>query len=180
MLDYYSGTANFVKNIESKGEGEGESKAEQDTEMITKKKALKEREGNINRAKFTVFNIFNFLDFEEEDDVNRPKYMIFDIFDFLDFKEEGNTDNKINMNNIGTDKINSCAIQKKKQEMINKAEIYVNAFKQMLRDFKNKDFSDNSEDKTMNKAERYVNTFEHMLKDFKNKDFSDDSSDMNN
>ena len=61
------------------------------------------------------------------------------------------------MNNIAKTEINSCAIQKKKQEMINKvlsyqlekdkAVIYINAFQQMLQDVKNKDFSDDSSEK---------------------------------
>ena len=144
--------------------------------MVNKKKAREEREDKIHKARFTVFNIFDILDFIEGGDANRAKYMIFDIFEFLDFKEEGNADKQVDMNNISTDEINSCTIQKKKQDMINKAALYVNAFEQMLWDFGNKDFGENGEDKTRNKAKSYVNAFKQMLKDFKNKDFGDDSS----
>ena len=128
MPDYYRSAANFIKNIESK--------VKQDiNEMIAKK----ETKNKINRARFKVFDIFDFLDFKEEDDDNKPKYMIINILDILGFKEEDDN------------------MQKKKQKMINIAEIYVSAFEQMLMDFKNRNFNNNGSDKTMKKAERYIN-----------------------
>ena len=155
MPDYYSSAANFIKKIESKVERVID-------EMIAKKKAKKERKNKINKARFTVFDIFDFLDFEEEDDDNKPKYTILDILDILDFEEEDDN------------------MQKKKQEMINNAEIYVSAFEQMLRDFKNKNFNNDGSYKTMKKAERYVNAFEQMLRDFKSQDVGGNSSKINN
>ena len=66
MPDFYSSAAIFIKNIESKVEGDID-------DMIDKKKKKKERKNKINRARFTVFDIFDFLDFKEEDDDKKPK-----------------------------------------------------------------------------------------------------------
>ena len=104
-------------------------------------------------------NIFDFLSFGEEEDVNKAKFTIFDIFDFKDFEQECNANKYIDLNNIT-----------KKQEMINKAVVYLNAFEEMLQDFKNRDFGDGGG----NKAALYVNAFEEILKDFNNKDFGND------
>ena len=105
-------------------------------------------------------NILDFLSFGEEEDVNKAKFTIFDIFDFQDFEQECNANKQIDLNNIP-----------KKQKMINKAVVYLNAFEKMLQDFKNRDFGGGGGG---NKAALYVNAFEEMLKDFNNKDFGND------
>ena len=71
-------------------------------------------------------------------------------------------------------------MQKKKQEMINNANIYVSAFEQMLRDFKNKNFDNDGSDKTTKKVMGHVNAFEQMLRDFKSEDVGGNSSKINN
>jgi hypothetical protein len=125
---------------------------------VNKKKTSEERENKINKDRFIIFDIFNFLGFGEEDNVNKTKFMIFEIVNFLDFGEDCNANKQIDVNNIAKIEINSCAIQKKKQEMTNKAVLYVNAFKQMLQDFKNKYFGDDGGNNqiTVNKAVIYV------------------------